>query len=151
MYFCVWDKKNEPIHDEFKNSIWKNHGYDMCLSWKPNDNHGVSFSFHHENIGYAFWRPVNSLQDTVDFDMTRNINYKCENFIQIIGETKKWLRIVFFYRLSVLFGVNEETFLRCTRVVLEAIVDKISYLISWPNRSGYRRIARKFNDIGKYV
>ena len=53
--------------------------------------------------------------------------------------------------MSDLFGVNEETFLRCTKTALEAIVDRISHLIYWPKKTQYLEISNKFNRIGKYV
>ena len=54
-----------------------------------------------------------------------------------------------FCRISDLFGVNEETFLRCTQKVIESIVDCISQLIYWPDRSQYEEITMHFNAIGK--
>ena len=53
------------------------------------------------------------------------------------------------YSLSHLYGVAEETYLRCCDEVMDALIDKIDQIISFPRNTEFAQIANNFNAYGK--
>ena len=54
-----------------------------------------------------------------------------------------------YYRLAHLFGIAEESFLRATEDVMEALLSKIDQLIRWPNAHELPHYAAQFDAIGR--
>ena len=49
-----------------------------------------------------------------------------------------------FRPLSQLFGVSEDTFLKCTDVVMDALIANLHHIIRWPKPSDFEEFASKF-------
>ena len=50
-----------------------------------------------------------------------------------------------YKQLAGIFGVSEECFIRTTDKIMELIVQKSKYLIRWPDKSEYAKVAAEFN------
>ena len=53
------------------------------------------------------------------------------------------------YSLAQLFGVTEESFLRQTNRMMNYILLNMKYIVQWPEKKDYPRIAREFNNSGR--
>ena len=49
-----------------------------------------------------------------------------------------------------LFGMSEDTFLRCTDLVMDALIANLDKIISWPKKREFADVAHKFNDVGRF-
>ena len=49
-----------------------------------------------------------------------------------------------------MFGVSEDTFLRCTDVVMDALVGNLHQIIRWPKPSEFEEIASEFDKVGRF-
>ena len=49
-----------------------------------------------------------------------------------------------------MFGVSEDTFLRCTDVVMDALVGNLHQIIRWPKPSEFKEIASEFDKVGRF-
>ena len=49
-----------------------------------------------------------------------------------------------------MFGVCEETFLKCTDIVMDCIVGNLHEIIRWPKPNEFAKVASEFNKIGRY-
>ena len=54
------------------------------------------------------------------------------------------------YRLVHLFGISEESFLRVTDKVMDAMIDQIEDFIRWPTEGELALHAREFDRTGKF-
>ena len=54
------------------------------------------------------------------------------------------------YRLSVLFGVPESTFLRSTKIVIDCIVANVHKFIAWPRKEELPQYAAEFTNVGRF-
>ena len=54
-----------------------------------------------------------------------------------------------FYRLAHLFGISEESFLKVTEQVMDAMIDQIEDFIRWPTEGELALHAREFDRTGK--
>ena len=48
-----------------------------------------------------------------------------------------------------MYGVSEETYLRCCNAVMNALISKIGRIIKFPQRNEFQDIADAFNSSGK--
>ena len=55
-----------------------------------------------------------------------------------------------FKRLAHLFGVSEDTFLRCTDTVMDALIANLHEIISWPSKNEFADYANNFEDVGRF-
>ena len=55
------------------------------------------------------------------------------------------------YRLSHLFGIAEESFLRVTEDVLDALITRRQDVIRWPNEQELALYAEQFDYIDRHV
>ena len=53
-------------------------------------------------------------------------------------------------RLANLFGVSEDVFLKCTNIVMDALVGNLHQIIRWPDPTEFEEYATKFDEIGRY-
>ena len=56
-----------------------------------------------------------------------------------------------YFRLSHLFGVSEETFLRVTSEVMDAFLSQIRHFINWPQENELGLYAAEFDTFGRQV
>lgn len=56
--------------------------------------------------------------------------------------------LFYIYRLSYLFGVNEETFIRSVDDVMDALIEVIHLIVRWPRPGELPAIAAEFDKIG---
>ena len=56
----------------------------------------------------------------------------------------------YIFRISHLFGICEEAFLRLTEQVMDALVSKMDRIISWPQKNEYQSISEEFESFGRY-
>ena len=74
--------------------------------------------------------------------------------VYLNGNISKWSKSVkmecdFLFRLSCLFGVSEDAFIRATDDVMLSLLDNIQVFIRWPNKEDYPRIADNFQAVGR--
>ena len=60
------------------------------------------------------------------------------------------LKYFYFERLSQLFGVSEDTFLKCTDVVMDALIANLHQIIRWPKPSEFEKFACEFEKVGRF-
>ena len=60
------------------------------------------------------------------------------------------LKYFYFERLSQLFGVSEDTFLKCTDVVMDALIANLHQIIQWPKPSEFEKFACEFEKVGRF-
>ena len=53
------------------------------------------------------------------------------------------------FSIAHLYGVSEETFLRCCDNVIDALLEKMHMIIKFPQPQEFRQIANNFNSSGK--
>ena len=53
-----------------------------------------------------------------------------------------------FRTLSQLFGISEDTFLKCTHVVMDPLIANLHYIIRWAKPSEYEEFASEFEKVG---
>ena len=49
-----------------------------------------------------------------------------------------------------MFGVSEETFLKCTDAVMDCLVSNLHKIIRWPKPNEFAAFASEFDKIGRY-
>ena len=54
-----------------------------------------------------------------------------------------------YQQMSVLFGVSEDTFIRCTEKVVPALIAKVKEIIQFPRKENFASVAEEFDKIGK--
>ena len=59
------------------------------------------------------------------------------------------LKYLYFERLAQLFGVSEETFLKCTDVVMDALIANLHQIIRWPKPCEFEEFASEFEKVGR--
>ena len=50
-----------------------------------------------------------------------------------------------------MFGVSEDTFLKCTEVVMDALIANLHYIIQWPKPSEFEEFACEFEKVGRFL
>ena len=55
-----------------------------------------------------------------------------------------------FRTLSQLFGVSEDTFLKCMDVVMDALIANLHHIIRWPKPSEIEEFAAEFEKVGHF-
>ena len=55
-----------------------------------------------------------------------------------------------FRTLSQLFGVLEDTFLKCTDVVMDALIANLHHIIRWPKPSEFEELASEIDKVGLF-
>ena len=53
--------------------------------------------------------------------------------------------------LSQLFGIWEDTFLKCTDVVMGALIVNLHQIIRWPKRSELEKFDSEFQTVGRFL
>ena len=56
-----------------------------------------------------------------------------------------------FGPLSQLFGTTEDTFLKCTDVFMDALIDNFQHIIRWPKPSQFQEFASEFEKVGLFL
>ena len=56
-----------------------------------------------------------------------------------------------FRPLSQLFGTSEDTFLKCTDVFMDALIDNFEHIIQWPKPSEFQEFASEFEKVGLFL
>ena len=56
-----------------------------------------------------------------------------------------------FRTLSQLFGVLEDTFLKCTDVVMDALIANLHHIIRWPKPSEFEELASEIDKVGLFL
>ena len=56
-----------------------------------------------------------------------------------------------FRPLSQLFGVSEHTFLKCTDVVMDALIANLHHIIRWARPSEFEEFACQFEKVGCFL
>ena len=72
------------------------------------------------------------------------------NLSHSLGSILNVSRSQFLHRLSHLFGVSEESFLRCTDAVMDCLVGNLHKIICWPKPNEFASVASEFDKIGRY-
>ena len=65
------------------------------------------------------------------------------NFISVIN-------LHFLTRLANLFGVSQDVFLRCTDIVMDALVANLHQIITWPKPEEFAKYAEQFEEVGRF-
>ena len=55
-----------------------------------------------------------------------------------------------FRTLSQLFGIWEDTFLKCTDVVMDALIANLHQIILWPKPAEFEQFASEFEKVGRF-
>ena len=56
-----------------------------------------------------------------------------------------------FRTLSQLFGVLEDTFLKCTEVVMDSLIANLHHIVRWPKPSEFEELASEIDKVGLFL
>ena len=85
----------------------------------------------------ALWEPFTTLLDKGRVCRHKKVAMICA-----------YLVISFFAFL--LFGLSEHTFLKCTDVVMDALIANLHYIIRWPKPSEFEKLCSEFEKVGRF-
>ena len=89
------------------------------------------------------------------FYLDFNIRTESGGIVQTAPEKMVTMTVCFlgcqtaYQQMSVLFGVSEDTFIRCTEKVVKALIGKVKEMIQFSRKENFATISDQFDKIGK--